>query len=178
MSQQALFRKPLSLAHCSVNDSPDFVFDSWARSRECLTAQEVHQFYSRLRYGGLSLNQVRAAVQSVCPLDTCSREEFTELLSELDRRYALVQDIQWEFNLLAQQHGGAITEDDAIFLFKAVHDGNDWRSHWQQFIDSRGQQSGTRITWDEVEVPLCVLLSLEDEKTYEQQGLLMLCPQI
>lgn len=160
----------LLLTHCSVNESPDRVFDSWARSKEYLTVQEVHQCYGRLRYGGVSLNQVRAAVQTVCSLDTCSREEFTELLGELDRRYALVQDLRWEFNLLAQQYGGAITEDDAIFLFKAVHDGYDWSSCWKRFVSSRGQQSGTRITWDEIEVSLCALLSWEDERAIEEQS--------
>ena len=160
----------LLLTHCSVNDSPDIVFDSWARSKEYLTIQEVHQCYSRLRYGGVSQNQVCAAIQTVCPLDVCSRDEFTELLGELDRRYALVQDLRWEFNLLAQQYGGSITEDDAIFLFKAVHDDYDWKSCWQRFINSRGEQSGTRITWDEIEVPLCALLSLEDEQTFEEQS--------
>ena len=160
----------LLLTRCSVNDSPDFVFDSWARSKEYLTIQEVHHCYSRLRYGGVSLNQVRTAIQTVCLLDACSRDEFTELLGELDRRYALVQDLQWEFNLLAQQYGGSITEDDAIFLFKAVHDDYDWRSCWQRFISSRERQSGTRITWDEIEVPLCAQLSVEDEKTFEEQS--------
>ena len=160
----------LLLPHCSVNDSPDRVFDSWARSKEYLTVQELHQCYSRLRYEGVSLNQVRAAVQTVCTLDACSREEFTELLGELDRRYALVQDLRWEFNLLAQQYGGTITEDDAILLFKAVHDGYDWKSFWERFINSREQYSGTRITWDEIEVPLCVLLSWEDERAIEEQS--------
>lgn len=160
----------LLLSHCSVDDSPDRVFDSWARSKEYLTAQEVHQYYNRLRYEGVSLNQVRAAVQTVCSLDACSRDEFVELLGELDRRYALVQDIRWEFNLLAQQYGGSITEDDAIFLFKAVHDGYGWKNGWQRFVSSREQQAGTRITWDEIEVSLCVLANPENEKTEEEQG--------
>lgn len=153
----------LLLTHCSVNDSPDCVFDSWVRTKEQLDIHEVHKYYGRLRYGGVSLNQVRAAVQSVCSLDTCSRDEFTELLGELDRRYALVQDVRWEFNMLAEQYGGAITEDDAIFLFKAVHDGYDWRSCWREFVSSRGERMGTRITWDEIEVSLCAQPSLEDD---------------
>ena len=161
----------LLLTHCSVNDSPDRVFDSWARSKEYLSVQEVHQCYGRLRYEGVSLNQVRAAVQTVCSsLGACSRDEFTELLGELDRRYSLVQDLRWEFNLLAQQYSGSITEDDAIFLFKAVHDGYDWRSCWEQFVNSRGQQSGTRITWDEIEVPLCTALNWEDERSIEEKS--------
>ena len=160
----------LLLTHCSVNESPDRVFDSWARSKDYLTVQELHQCYEKLRYGGVSLNQVSAAVQTVCVLDACSRDEFSELLGELDRRYALVQDLQWEFNLLAQQHLGTITEDDAIFLFKAVYDRYDWKSCWEQFVKSREQCSGTRVTWDELEVPLCCLLSWEDERATEEQG--------
>lgn len=164
----------LLLTHCSVDDSPDCVFDSWARSKEYLTIQEVHKYYSRLRYGGVSLNQVRAAVECVCSLDVCSRDEFTELLEELDRRYALVQDVRWEFNLLAQQYGGSITEDDAIFLFKAVHDDNSWKGCWQQFVSSREQQTGNRITWDEIEVSLCAVLSWEDDKAIEEQSLFLI----
>ena len=160
----------LLLTHCSVNDSPDCVFDSWARSKEHLTVQELHQCYSKLRYGGLSLSQVHAAVQTVCSLDVCSREEFVKLLKELDRRFALVQDLRWEFNLLAQQYGGSITEDDAILLFKAVHDNYDWKSCWQRFIRCRDRQSVTRITWEEIEVPLCSLLSLEDEQAFEEHS--------
>ena len=65
---------------------------------------------------------------------------------------------------MAQQYDGSIMEDDAILLFKAVHDYYDCKSCWQRFIRCKGRQSGTRIIWEEIEVPLCVLLSLEDEK--------------
>jgi len=42
-----------------------------------------------------------------------------------------------------------------------VYDGYKWQCLWDQFISSRGQ-TGTRITWDEIELPLCALLgSLE-----------------
>lgn len=152
----------LQLAPCGVNESPDAVFDKWTRSLESLNAEQIHILYGRLRIdAGMNLAQVRDVVQLICGSDSCNRDEFTAVLKELDRRYALLADVHWEFNLLAQHYRGSITEQDALFLFKAVYDGYKWQCLWDQFISSRGQ-TGTRITWDEIELPLCALLgSLE-----------------
>jgi len=157
------------LPPCSVNDSPDCVFDKWSRSLEYLNAEQIHILYGSLRSDGMNLTQVRDVVQMICGSDACNRDEFTLVLKELDRRYALLSDVHWEFNLLAQHYRGSITEQDAQFLFKAVYDGYNWQCIWDQFISSR-QQTGTRITWDEIELPLCAQPVLLEAENSDEEG--------
>ena len=84
----------------------------------------------------------------------CRKEEFGEVLKELDRRYFIVQGAQWEFQLLDPEGLKSITQEDGLFLFKAVHKERFMMKSWQAFLAGR-LLSGTRITWAEIEVPLC-----------------------
>ncbi len=125
-----------------------------------LSRSEVRELYASLRYGGVSFRQLNAAIRKVCsrPEDEeesgIRKDELALLLPELDRRYFIVQGAQWEFQFLDCHWKGEISEKDALFLFKAVH-GNRFIMHsWEIFLSGRAER-GSKVTWEEIEVPLC-----------------------
>jgi hypothetical protein len=71
----------------------------------------------------------------------------------MDRRYALVQDLRWEFCMLAGS-GETISESQALFLMKAAHDEFFSQRRWQRFV-SRKFKRGRGVTFDDIEVELC-----------------------
>ena len=126
-----------------------------------LSCSEVRELYASLRYGGVSSRQLNAAIKKVCsrPEDAgesgIRKDELALILPELDRRYFIVQGAQWEFQFLDCHWKGEISEKDALFLFKAVH-GNRFVMHsWETFLHGRAERSGSKVTWEEIEVPLC-----------------------
>ena len=136
-----------------------------------LNSLQLRDIYASIRDGGISLAQVQASIRAVCATDFCDREELFDVLNEMERRYFLVRDLQWEFALLDREQKGTISEKDARFLFQAVHD--DFFSHrrWLKFLRSRAAP-GTGISFAEIEVPLCDIPTmdwLEEEKEDEEK---------
>ena len=143
--------------NCScLEDAADLLFEGRLDAPlGQLDARQIRDIFGTLRLGGVSLQQVKAAVGKVCSQAAgCRKEEFGELLKELDRRYFIVQSAQWEFQLLDAEGLKSITEEDGLFLFRAVHKERFMVKSWQAFLAGR-LLSGTRITWAEIEVPLC-----------------------
>ena len=127
--------------------------------RIALSRLEVSDLYASLRYGGVSIRQLNAAMGKVCSgsldLQTGIRKhELAELLPELDRRYFIIQGAQWEFALLNCHSKGGISEKDALFLFKSVHGSRFVMKSWEAFLKGRADR-GSKVTWEEIEVPLC-----------------------
>ena len=125
-----------------------------------ISAQQLQLIYNELRsQSSLSLRQVNAAIETVCLCPFCFKEEVFEVLQEMDRRYFLMRDLEWEFALLDREGRESISEDDAKFLVRAVH-GHEAPRIWQRFVLTRELQ-GPRITLAEIEVFLCELTSDE-----------------
>lgn len=136
-----------------------------------LTAEQLQELHASIRDGGISLPQVVASMEEVCACESCDREELFDVLNEMDRRYYLVRDLQWEFSMLDRENKGTISERDARFLFQAVHD--DFFSHrrWLKFLRSRAAP-GSGISFAEIEVQLCNIPTLdwlEEEKQDEDK---------
>lgn len=137
-----------------------------------LRAEQLQELHAGLRDGGISLLQVEASIEAVCAAETCDRQELYDVLNEMDRRYYLVKDLQWEFAMLDREKKGTISEREARFLFQAVHD--DFFSHrrWLKFLRSRAA-AGSGISFAEIEVPLCDIPTmdwLEEEKVDEDKA--------
>lgn len=124
-----------------------------------LSKVEVGDLYASLRYGGVSFRQLDAAIGKVCSStgesgSAITKHELAILLPELDRRYFIIQGAQWEFALLDRQWKGEISEKDALFLFKSVHGCRFVMQSWETFVRGRAKH-GSKVTWEEIEVPLC-----------------------
>ena len=134
-----------------------------------LTAEQLQELHAGVRDGGISLPQVVASIEEVCACETCDRDELFDVLNEMDRRYFLVRDLQWEFAMLDRENKGTISERDARFLFQAVHD--DFFSHrrWLKFLRSRAAP-GSGISFAEIEVQLCNIPTLDWLEEEKQDG--------
>lgn len=125
-----------------------------------LNAEQLRNVYASLRPGGLSIRQTKAAIAEICAAETCDICEFMDVLNEMDRRFFLVKELEWEFAMLDGKQLGFISEKDAQFLFQAVYD--DFFSHrrWLEFIKSR-RVPGSAVSFAEIEVELCDIPSAE-----------------
>ena len=125
-----------------------------------LDAEQLQMVHAAIRPGGVSLRQTKASIDHICAAETCDVHEFLDVLNEMDRRYFLVKDLQWEFAMLDGKQTGTISEKDARFLFQAVYD--DFFSHrrWLEFLRNR-PVPGTGISFAEIEVELCNIPSSE-----------------
>lgn len=136
-----------------------------------LTAEQLQELHSDIRDGGISLPQVEASIEAVCAAETCDKQELYDVLNEMDRRYFLVRDLQWEFSMLDRENKGAISEREARFLFQAVHD--DFFSHrrWLKFLRGRAAP-GSGISFAEIEVPLCDMPTMDwlDEERQDEDN--------
>ena len=137
-----------------------------------LTAEQLQQLHAGLRDGGISLPQVEASIEAVCAAETCDRQELFDVLNEMDRRYFLVRDLQWEFAMLDRENKGSISEREAKVLFQAVHDDFFSDRRWLKFLRSRAAR-GSGISFAEIEVPLCDMPTmdwLDEEKQDEDKA--------
>ncbi|XP_076805603.1 uncharacterized protein LOC143449335 isoform X1 [Clavelina lepadiformis] len=127
-----------------------------------LTLEQLSLLYDRIRIGGISVPQISASLEFVCGNSSyVFLEELKDLLQEMDRRYYLLQDLQWEFALLDNQHVGSISVEKARFLFQAVHGKLFSLRKWGRFLHSR-LISDAPITFSEIEVDLCNIPTPED----------------
>ncbi|XP_015754930.1 PREDICTED: trichohyalin-like [Acropora digitifera] len=136
-----------------------------------LTAEQLQELHASIRDGGISLPQVVASMEEVCACETCDRRELFDALNEMDRRYYLVRDLQWEFSMLDREKKGTISEKAAKFLFQAVHDEFFSPRRWLKFLRSRAAP-GSGISFAEIEVQLCNIPTLdwlEEEKQDEDK---------
>ncbi|XP_067934487.1 caldesmon-like [Watersipora subatra] len=142
-----------------------------------LLPQNVQAAHEMIRMGGISLPQVKAAMQYTC-LDpnVCEEWEFLDLLKEMDRRYYLVQDFRWEFSMLDVDATDTITEAQARWFMQSVHGEQFSWQRWESFTKSR-PAPGTKVSFAEIEVDLCnipcrtdVLLEVEEEKRKREEA--------
>eukprot|EP00794_Sanderia_malayensis_P004876 gene4876-5515_t len=133
----------------------DVIFNTYCGNKiQGLTADELQALYQTLRPDCLSVGQIKASLEVVCETTTCDKEDLMDVLKEMDRRYFLVNDLKWEFELLDRSKKGAISEKNAKFLFKMVHGEFFSLRRWTKFVNSR-PASGSLISFAEIEVDLC-----------------------
>ena len=125
-----------------------------------LDAEQLQVTHASIRPGGISIRQTEASISEICAAETCDIYEFFDVLNEMDRRYFLVKDLQWEFAMLDGKQSGTISEKDARFLFQAVYDEFFSHRRWLKFLKTR-RVPGSDISFAEIEVELCSIPSAE-----------------
>ena len=125
-----------------------------------LDAEQLQVIHASIRPGGISIRQTKASISEICAAETCDICEFLDVLNEMDRRYFLVKDLQWEFAMLDGKQCGTISEKDARFLFQAVYDEFFSHRRWLKFLKAR-RVPGSGISFAEIEVELCNIPSAE-----------------
>ena len=102
-----------------------------------LDGEQLQAVHASIRPGGISIRQTEASISEICAAETCDIYEFFDVLNEMDRRYFLVKDLQWEFAMLDGKQCGTISEKDARFLFQAVYDEFFSHRRWLDFLKGR-----------------------------------------
>ena len=125
-----------------------------------LGPEQLQAIHASIRPGSISIRQAEASISEICAAETCDIYEFFDVLNEMDRRYFLVQDLQWEFAMLDGKQCGTISEKDARFLFQAVYDEFFSHRRWLEFLKGR-RVPGSGISFAEIEVELCNIPSAE-----------------
>nr|CAB3262711.1 uncharacterized protein LOC100182150 [Phallusia mammillata] len=139
-------------------------------SLHLLTAEQVQLLYQDVRIGGLSISQVAASMHYVCGnSDFLLSNDIRSVVEEMDRRYYLVQDLQWEFALLDNLHVGRISVEKSRFLFQAVHGNLFSNRKWERFLKSRPVPLAP-LAFDEIEVELCNRPQPNDWDVMDLQG--------
>lgn len=136
-----------------------------------LDAEQLQAVHASIRPGGISIRQTEASISEICAAETCDVYEFFDVLNEMDRRYFLVKDLQWEFAMLDGKQCGTVSEKDARFLFQAVYDEFFSHRRWLEFLKAR-RVPGSRISFAEIEVELCNIPSsdwLEEDAREEER---------
>ena len=135
-----------------------------------LEGEQLQVAHASIRPGGISLRQTKASIECICAAETCDVHEFFDVLNEMDRRYFLVKDLEWEFAMLDGGQTGTISEKDARFLFRAVYDEFFSHRRWLEFLRGR-PVPGTEISFAEIEVELCNIPSSEwlEQDTKEEE---------
>ena len=134
--------------------------DADQKSSGELDAGQLQAMHASIRPGGISIPQTHASIGEICAAETCDVYEFLDVLNEMDRRYFLVKELQWEFAMLDGKQCGTISEKDARFLFQAVYDEFFSHRRWLEFLKAR-RVPGSGISFAEIEVQLCSIPSAE-----------------
>lgn len=118
-----------------------------------ITAEHLQRLYHELRpLNELSLQQTKAAIQTVCYCELCLEEEILDVLQEMDRRSFLMKDLEWEFAMLAGSNSNLITQEQAAFLCRC-YCGDEFTEKWNSFVSNRAENS--LVTLSEIELILC-----------------------
>lgn len=157
----------------------DLVYSSYdTEELQGLSPVQLQSLYENLRYTKLSIPQIKASMSYTCACPSlCDREEILDVLQEMDRRFFLAQDLQWEFALLDRQRKGAISKSEAKFLFQMVHGDFFSKYRFERLMQSRVVVDSD-ITFEEIEVELCNIpthdwideLLVEEEREKEERA--------
>eukprot|EP00111_Clytia_hemisphaerica_P002008 TCONS_00005679-protein len=140
----------------------DYVYNSYNTEDELgLLPNQLQEIYRDIRNVTLNLPQIKASVEYICacpPL--CDKEEVIDVLKEMERRFYLAQDLQWEFAMLDRQRKGAIPRKDAMFLFQMVHGEFFSKFRFEKLMNSRPIVHSD-VSFEEIEVDLCNIPTYE-----------------
>lgn len=128
--------------------------------RGYLTSNQLQDFHESLYYSTIDSRQIEAAIRSICgdgSRGLCPREQFTDVLHELDRRKILEEKIYWDFKTVDVEGKGRISLKAALLLFKAVHNELFSMKTWRSFLSQR-EYPELDVCFDEIKMFLCNLV--------------------
>nr|XP_039271379.1 GRB10-interacting GYF protein 2-like [Styela clava] len=121
----------------------------------CISAPQLQILHEEIRMGGISMPQVLASIECKnLNRHSVYLSDMPDILQEMDRRYYLVQDLQWEFALLDRNHSGVIPIKTARFLMEARHGKMFSERSWKRLLSTRPIPEAP-ISFAEMEVELC-----------------------
>lgn len=166
------------IRNANKNTVVEVLFNKYCSDKiQGLKVEELQHLYETIRPDSLSLKQIEASLRTVCESMQCDREDVIDVMREMDRRYFLANDLKWEFALLDRERKGAISEQDARFLFKMVHGDFFSPRRWSKFLKSRAAKDSL-ISFSEIEVDLCDIPTMGwieeiiEEEEEERKGLI------
>ena len=137
-----------------------FLFDMLdAELRGYLTSDQIHLFDESVNFDALDLEQVEAAIDTVCGHNAdgkCEKGHFEDLLKELERRRELEEKVKWDFKALDLENKGRISPDSTLFLMKSVHGDSFSVRQWNAFLSSRIRPEAD-VSYSEIRMLLCNL---------------------
>ena len=128
--------------------------------RGYLTSNQLQDFHESLYFSPIDPRQIEAAIRTVCggaSRGLCPREQFVDVLDELDRRKSLEEKIYWDFKTLDVEGKGRISLKTALLLFKAVHNELFSMKTWRSFVSQR-EYPDADVCFDEIKMFLCNLV--------------------
>lgn len=138
------------------------MFDSLDLSSEgFISCEKLHEFDEFLHYGPICIQHVHAAVSQICGGDgqgTVRRENFLEVLQELDRRRMVEERAYWDFQALDSNADGRLPLKDALLLFRDSYGENFSMTAWERFLSAR-EIAEDEVCFDELRMWLCDLPS-------------------
>ena len=125
-----------------------------------LTAEQVHAHYEEANFTKIPFHLVISALHYVCGLDTreCKRDQFLPLLTEIERRQQLQEQIYWDFRSLDARNRGRLSLKDTLFLFKSTLQDDFTLKVWDSFLENRPDSDAdvtlAELQWALLEPPV------------------------
>jgi hypothetical protein len=125
-----------------------------------LTAEQVHALYEEANFTKIPFHLVISALCYVCGLDTreCKRDQFLPLLTEIERRQQLQEQVYWDFRSLDVRNRGRLSLNDALFLFKSTLQDSFTLKTWELFLQNRPDTTAdvtlAELQWALLEPPV------------------------
>ncbi|EDO46860.1 predicted protein, partial [Nematostella vectensis] len=141
--------------------------------RGYLTKEQLLEFHETCYFSALDPRQAEGALVTVCGHNAdgrCSREYFSAVLEEFERRKTLEDKIYWDFRALDYEGTNRISIKSALFLFKSVHEDYFSIRTWKAFLDQR-ERPESDVSFDEIKIFLCNLPvggPCEEEEFYKE----------
>ncbi|XP_032219683.2 trichohyalin [Nematostella vectensis] len=141
--------------------------------RGYLTKEQLLEFHETCYFSALDPRQAEGALLTVCGHNAdgrCSREYFSAVLEEFERRKTLEDKIYWDFRALDYEGTNRISIKSALFLFKSVHEDYFSIRTWKAFLDQR-ERPESDVSFDEIKIFLCNLPvggPCEEEEFYKE----------
>ncbi|XP_053377355.1 trichohyalin-like isoform X2 [Mercenaria mercenaria] len=134
------------------------MFDTVDLTRKgVVTAEQLHEFCENLYYTPICIQHIEGAIKVVCGSSgMVTRQEFLDVLTEVERRRATEEEAYWDFQGLDYTGRNRITPSDTLLLFKEIHGEKFSLATWHRFLSSR-EYPEADVFFDEVRFWLCDL---------------------
>ncbi|KAK3102812.1 hypothetical protein FSP39_014083 [Pinctada imbricata] len=120
-----------------------------------VTDDQLLQLHQQIHLVPIALEHVQAAISQVCHVPgQVHRNEFLEVLEEIERRRSTEETAFWDFQALDYNNTHRISLKDALLLFKEFHGDRFSMYTWRQFLESRINPAAD-VCFDEIRLWLC-----------------------
>ncbi|OAF70210.1 hypothetical protein A3Q56_02029 [Intoshia linei] len=130
---------------------------------DAMNLNHVYNAYYQYR-GGLLKTQIQQAMKYTCADEMFVYEsEYMNLIAELERRYYIIREVEWEFKMLDYCNVNNITLEDAKYrwLAKRTHGKFFSEYAWDTFLSKRTFPL-SRVTFEQLQIFLCSIPSYKD----------------